>query len=198
MFDHKAIITGELEAGETVLWSAQPRQGIILCSSDALMIPFSLLWGGFALSWEYEVISSDAPWLMAFLGLPFVVIGLYLIAGRFYYDAMLRKKTFYGITERRIIMLSGIWKKQALYISIIDIESVTAVKNSNGSGEIILGPADDQAAEAINSAFQNQVPIPGQEATSPRLNNLVNVDTPYAIIQKLRRQLGSTGSSPAD
>jgi len=198
MFDHKAVISSELVAGETVLWSGQPRQGITLRSSDALMIPFSLVWGGFALSWEYEVISSDAPWLMALFGLPFVVIGLYLIAGRFYYDAMLREKTFYGITNQRIIMLSGIRKKQALYLSISDIESVSAIKNSDGSGEIILGPADEQQAEAINRAFQSQVPIPGQVATSPHLNNLMDVDAPYAIIQKLRRELRSTTTNPAD
>ncbi|ATX82985.1 PH domain-containing protein [Mariprofundus ferrinatatus] len=189
MYDHKAVIGGELEDGEQRLWSAQPRQGFLLHPSDAFMIPFSLIWGGFSIIWEYQVLVSDAPLLMALIGLPFVAIGLYLIAGRFYYDAKLREKTFYGITDRRIIILSGIRKKQAHYLAIGEIENLQKFENRDGSGSIVLG------FEAITTAYQSQMPIPGQMESTPRMNNLADVHTPFGIIDRLRRTTSRADSS---
>ena len=42
----------ELARNEKLLWSGQPRGGIKFRAADALMIPFSLMWGGFAVFWE--------------------------------------------------------------------------------------------------------------------------------------------------
>ncbi|OIO70179.1 MAG: hypothetical protein AUJ57_08525 [Zetaproteobacteria bacterium CG1_02_53_45] len=166
MYDHKAVLNAELNEGETLLWSDQPRQGLFLRPSDTVMIPFSLIWGGFALMWEYEVISGDAPWLLALFGLPFVIVGLYLIAGRFFYDAKIREKTFYGITDHRIIILSGINTKQARYMPIDEIEDLYLFEKPDGSGAIVLGP------EAITTAYQSELAIPGQKEATPRLNHI--------------------------
>ena len=187
MYDHKSVIAAELEEGETLLWSTQPRQGFLLHPSDAFMIPFSLIWGGGSIFWEYQVLTSDAPFIMALIGLPFVIIGLYLIAGRFYYDARVREKTFYGITDRRIIILSGVRKKQAHYVAIGEIENLQKFENMDGSGSIVLG------FEEITTAYQSQMPIPGQMESTPRMNNLTDVRKPFAIIEKLRAEVTSRG-----
>jgi hypothetical protein len=41
---------------------------------------------------------------MVLWGVPFVVIGQYMIWGRFLYDAWLKPRTYYGITNRRVLM----------------------------------------------------------------------------------------------
>jgi hypothetical protein len=55
------IVQRELRSDEQLIWSGRPGRGLRLRSSDALMIPFSLLWGGFAIFWEYSVLFGFDP-----------------------------------------------------------------------------------------------------------------------------------------
>ena len=80
-------IERELSAGERLLWSGQPRRGVRLRSSDAFTIPFSLLWCGFAIFWEASVVTKGAPFSFMLWGIPFVVVGFYIVFGRFFVDA---------------------------------------------------------------------------------------------------------------
>lgn len=182
MFDHGMIVSTELEEGESLLWSAQPRQGVFLRASDKGMIPFSLIWGGFALFWEYEVISTGAPFLFALFGLPFVVAGIYLMIGRFFYDAALRQRTFYGITDRRVIILSGIRSKQSRYTDISEITDIGLLESPDGSGAILL------SSEDIENVLKTEMMWPGQNEIKPLLSNLQDVRKPFEIIQKLRKE----------
>lgn len=50
----------------------------------------------------------------------------------------MRQKTFYGITDQRIIILSGIRTKQSRFIAIREIENLQKFENRDGSGSIIL------------------------------------------------------------
>jgi len=96
-------IQSELVSGESLLWSGRPNPGVIFHSDDWYMIPFSLLWGGFAIFWESMALGfwghnakGTPPVFMALWGVPFVVIGQYLIWGRFVYDGWLKRRTYYG------------------------------------------------------------------------------------------------------
>src|SRR6185369_2341404 len=99
-----------LFTGERVLWTGQPRQGIALTAKDTFLIPFSLLWGGFAIFWNVGVWSfpgQGPPLAFRLFGVPFLVIGLYFIVGRFFHDAYVRKNMFYAVTDQRVLVLRG-------------------------------------------------------------------------------------------
>jgi hypothetical protein len=49
--DVLAQIQPELLSGESLLWSGQPLRRVIFHQRDLFTIPFSLLWGGFAIFW---------------------------------------------------------------------------------------------------------------------------------------------------
>lgn len=55
------VVRDELEAGERLIWSGQPLQGLRFRSSDVFVIPFSLMWGGCAFFWEFTAIKQGAP-----------------------------------------------------------------------------------------------------------------------------------------
>ena len=92
-------IQPELISGESIVWAGQPNTHVIFHRADVYMIPFSLLWGGFAIFWEAGVSGfwgfgqhSGGPWLFGMLwGVPFVLVGQYFIWGRFIYAAWKKK-----------------------------------------------------------------------------------------------------------
>lgn len=104
-----------LLAGERILWTGQPKQGLVFSGKDILLVPFSLMWGGIAIAWNaaawFQAFgggSGDGPdWFFRLWGLPFLVVGLYLIAGRFLHDASLRRGLHYAVTDQRVLVVRG-------------------------------------------------------------------------------------------
>ncbi len=92
-----------LLADEYVLWHGMPEQRSPFTKQDIFLIPFSLIWGGGVVFWELNAIKSGAPLLFAIFGIPFVLIGLYLIFGRFIYIKYAMKHTYYAVTNRRVL-----------------------------------------------------------------------------------------------
>ncbi|HUA40131.1 MAG TPA: hypothetical protein VMA32_01080, partial [Streptosporangiaceae bacterium] len=95
-----------LRPGERLLWSGRPDPTVWLTAADMFMIPFSILWGGFAIFWEIGV-SSGGPNFGTIWGIPFVALGLYMIFGRFFYKKYRKKRTCYGITDQRALVAIG-------------------------------------------------------------------------------------------
>ena len=48
----RQVFQGRLAADEDVLWYGQPKTSVLFDANDIFLVPFSLLWGGFALFWE--------------------------------------------------------------------------------------------------------------------------------------------------
>jgi len=117
---------------------------VIFHAEDWYTIPFSLVWGGFAIFWETGALgfwghnSKGSPHLfMALWGIPFIVIGQYMIWGRFVYDGWLKRRTYYGITNRRLIVLQEATKRKSCSMYLDAIPSVE--RNGSFTGTLSFG-----------------------------------------------------------
>ena len=132
-------ISERLLGGERILWCGRPQQGLLLTSRDVLLIPFSLVWGGFAVFWETMVLSLGAPALFRFWGVPFVLIGLYMIAGRFALDAWVRSRTVYAVTNRRILIVREGVFGNTTSLSLDRLPNLQLKERGNRRGTIRFG-----------------------------------------------------------
>jgi hypothetical protein len=132
---------GRLLNGERVVWEGQPANGLLLTARDTFLIPFSLLWCGFALFWEYSTL--HVPGTIAFFplfGLAFVLIGLYFVIGRFFVDAWARGNTIYAITSQRILILRSGPFSRFTSLAINRLPELSLDERADGRGTIRFQP----------------------------------------------------------
>lgn len=139
------VLLPELGRDERLLWSGRPRQGVRLRLSDAYAIPFSLLWGGFAIFWEANVVARSGPWFFKLWGIPLVVMGLYLMVGRFFYDSYQRARTYYGVTGQRAIIVSEGWSRSVRSIDLRRLDLMSLDERADRSGTLTFGPPNPPA-----------------------------------------------------
>ena len=140
----ESVIDREPAPGEKLIWSGRPSQGIMLRAYDALLIPFSLLWTGFAVFWEYSAIASGDSFAILW-GLPFVALGLYITVGRFALDAKRRQRTFYGLTNQRVTVIAGIVSRKVTSLNLRTVSNITLSEKHDGKGTISFGPIHPMA-----------------------------------------------------
>lgn len=174
----QSVIQAELLPGEKLFWSGVPRQGLLLQASDIFMIPFSLLWGGFAIFWMVSAAFGGAPFFFVLFGVPFVLVGLYFIFGRFIHDSVLRGRTFYGLTDRRVIIVTNLLTRKSQSINLQTMPEVTLSERSDGSGTITFG------AIPWNSFFMNSGRWPGQP---PQASCFVGIAEARSVYNEIRR-----------
>lgn len=182
----ESIIQHELTGSESLLWAGRPRAGIRFSPADIVAVPFSLMWGGFAFFWEYMVLRSRAPFPFALFGLPFILVGVYLIVGRFLADALRRRNTVYGVTSGRLIIVSGVWSRAVQSFSLATLPSLTLHERRDGSGTIAAGPA--------GMAFVPAGMAVRVSAAAPRLEFIENARDVYERIQRAQQSAARSGS----
>ncbi len=132
-------VESELNPDETLLWSGHPQKGVMFQASDLLFIPFSLIWGGFAIFWESMAIASHTPFIFKLWGIPFVLIGLYMIVGRFFVDAAVRAKTVYAVTSQRVLIITQIRGRQVQTLPLKQLPVLSLNERGDGSGTVTFG-----------------------------------------------------------
>lgn len=139
-FEDLDIINRELRQGETLVWAGHPRRGFYLKDSDPGMILFSLFWGGFAIFWEYGVVTSHAGLFFILWGIPFVTIGIYMMIGRFFHDAWVRGRISYGLTNKRVLIVIRGRTLKVHSHRLATLPGIQMVELADGTGSIDLTP----------------------------------------------------------
>ncbi len=116
-----------LGSGESIQWVGQPDPTKLITPADWFMIPFSLFFSGFSVMWVVGVVSQtiasneNGPiaWIFPLFGLPFIAVGFFLLFGRFLIKKSTRLRTFYAVTNQRVLSLVEARKPRmsSLYLS---------------------------------------------------------------------------------
>lgn len=174
-----------LRTDERLLWTGVPKYGLLLRSQDAFLIPFSMMWGGFALFWELSVIIGGAPFFFILWGIPFVLMGAYITVGRFFVDAQIRKNTNYALTNERVIISSGLFTQSTTSLPLEGLSSITFQPRSDGSGTVLLGNRLP-ALGPHQASFQ----FPGsRQGSPPQLERIADAGIVHARLLDARQAL---------
>jgi Bacterial PH domain len=180
-------ITAELDRNERVIWSGRPRHGPVLRWMDAFAIPFGLLWTGIPLVGAWAAVTGPKGNPIAIIApLPFVLIGLYLIVGRFFIDAAQRRRTFYALTDERILIVSGILSRNIRSVALRTLDQVDLSARASGQGTISFG-------RSMYGSFA--LPgWPGMKSMQPPMFEMI---PDAAVVAKLIRDAQRAANAPA-
>jgi hypothetical protein len=186
------LFKDEILKDEKILWSGQPETSVIFTNADIFLIPFSLLWGGFSIFWEVGVLSTKgksgqgAPFFFPLFGIPFVLIGLYFIFGRFIYKNFKKKRTYYALTNKRVIILTNTFGKNVQAEFIDRIASMNKTVRANGIGTIRFGSSNLMFTMYGNTGMDSFGSFYGQDV--PVFYDIKDVNKVYDIVNGLRKQ----------
>ncbi len=141
---HSWPIQPELALDEKILWAGRPSTSVVFHKEDGWLIPFSLMWGGFAIFWEVSATrhgtsatpQQSPPFFFAMWGIPFVLIGQYLIWGRFLYAAWKKKRTYYAVTNRRVLAVQNSWNRKTASAYIDTLPQLMKERSSGKPGTL--------------------------------------------------------------
>ncbi len=140
------------------------------------------MWGGFAIFWFAMAVGNGAPIFFALWGLPFVLIGLYLIAGRFFWDIYQRSKTFYAVTDQRVLILSsGMMGQNLRAINPKSVSEIGMDLRDDGSGTITFGTAPFFYGMGYGGFGRSRRYAP------PAFEGVPDARSVYTLIQRVQR-----------
>ena len=181
-------IQPELMSGESIYWAGIPDPRVIFHSDDWSAIPFSLVWTGSFVFWEAQALGvwgkalrSGGNTFMALWGIPFLVIGNYMVWGRFLADAWLKRRTYYAVTNRRVLVLQEGCERKS---STTFLEAIPKIdREGTAMGTLWFGPkypvvaAKGRKTRAMSRFSVGDVPV---------FADIDDVDAVYRLIMDLR------------
>jgi hypothetical protein len=170
----QTLFQNEMLKDEKILWSGQPKKGFVLTGEDISGILFGLFFIGAISFMGYNTNLFFIIFLIIFT-LPFLLLGLYLVFGITISKNYQKKRTYYAVTNQRIIILINSSNKIVESILINQIPVLNKTVKKDGSGTIqfdntgYIGTGEDsQRIEALS------------------FDNIMDVDTVYRMISDLR------------
>jgi hypothetical protein len=183
--DMGSPLAGKLLPGERLVWSGQPRQGLMFQPMDAFLVPFSIVWtgiaatmfvaGGFGMA-TGQLHSAQLPFL--FIPTLFLVFGAYFTVGRFLHDAWMRSRIHYGVTERRALILRGD------SLTAIDLARTGTVRLKGGGGG--RGTIDFTADDGLSMFRMNGFGMWTPSATGSRFIGIEGAQEVFNQIEAIR------------
>jgi hypothetical protein len=183
-FEVDQLLRPELARDERLLWSGMPGQGLRWRASDWFAVPFTLFWLYMVIfgTSRHGIQVDQPPLYLRPEGIPFVLIGVYMLVGRFLVDWYQRTRMSYGLTDQRIIILGGLLNRQVKSLTLATLSDITFNVRSNGSGTITFGPGTSTSSWFGRSSWRG-----ANSQQAPAFDMIADVRKVYALIREAQQ-----------
>lgn len=185
-----------LEPGETILWQGSPdpriRWGDLFQVTSVLGLIFAgMAWGWLQLvHWMARGMTGGTEGLILFelVGGLFIAVGAYMVVGRIFTSAFLRRRTWYTLTDRAAYLATEVFGKRKL--RRIGIDEMNLLVNSPAEPDTIWlrrqVSRNPYARTNPHSRRHNRVQTSVQQFG---FENIEDVETVRALLFRLREAL---------
>lgn len=152
----KKEFAGYLIEDEQLLWSGKPKTGLLFRQSDLFQVPFAAIWlyivvTGFVVRQDGDLGSAVDPISILFVG-----VGLYLLIGRFIYEAIQRHYTYYALTNQRVMVKSGITSSQLRSTWLNSIVGIKISERRGGEGSLTFETVGNLSNNNVANLFSRK------------------------------------------
>ncbi|MFK7784851.1 MAG: hypothetical protein AB8B56_07040 [Crocinitomicaceae bacterium] len=177
----KDQLTSELNRNERLIWAGVPKRGFQFNSEDKVIIPFSVIWCAFVTFWIYAALESS--FIFALFGIPFALVGLYLLFGRFFFDRIVRSNTVYGLSNERVLMKVGFNGSITNSFLLKEFDTIDLIEHDDGTGTIEFMTMKAFISRKATKNITSILP------SSSRLYKIKDAQKVYSEILELRNKL---------
>ena len=114
------------------------------------------------------------PLFFRFWGIPFILVGAYMVAGRFVWDARRRAKTYYGVTDRHILIVYGVDSKKTTTLALKSLPGLTLDERYNGDGDVVFDTKDASHVATGGIVGRGQT-VPAMFELIPQAREVYNI-----------------------
>ena len=177
-----------LADGEQLLWIGRPDPTVLFASPDLYMVPFSLVWTGFMVSFLFAggfAFDPKFP-VFALMGAFFFAIGAYMLVGRFIYKRWRRGRTTYAVSDRSVMTLTrGIRGPVFKSTEISGLHGVKLELGRGGRGSVYFGDVPWMQAYTENAGMG--IFTFGTSASPVMFFDISDARDVYALVNERRR-----------
>ncbi|MBR2024982.1 MAG: DUF308 domain-containing protein [Clostridia bacterium] len=142
-YDLQLEIKQYLDVNEDILWCDKPFKKITFSSGDVFTTLFGVVWLSFSLFWvasAFFATKGAAGFAKVFplFGIPFVLIGLYLLFFRHIVSYIRRKNMIYTLTSKRVMIVHTGKRQYVQEYRYEDISNIQIKCDDNDVGSIFF------------------------------------------------------------
>lgn len=174
------VFKEDMLPGEHIVWVEKPKSGFRLNFSDFWFIPLGLFAITFMMFLLMNKEEISTPFVLDYLVIPIIAAFAFMLLRRVFGDWLfMRNNTFYAITNKRVIIKSGMFKRELSSINYDSIDSVTFWENGKGYGYVKV------YAKNFSRIMTPNNPV-GRMGRFLRFQYLDNIKILYRLIEEQR------------
>ncbi|MGD9886881.1 MAG: helix-turn-helix domain-containing protein [Bacilli bacterium] len=126
------LFRGYLNAGEVIQWSGKPKRNPKL--HHLPLTAFGLVFLSFSIFWT--IMASKMTSLMALFGIPFIIVGVYLVFGKKLQSRTINTQIYYAVTDERILILRHGGQDNLIQVNINQLTNVILTPSIDNTSSI--------------------------------------------------------------